>query len=57
MAASDLFALRFSAFNSFLYADIGEPDGAGTLTVASLFGRAGHDHTGLVEPLAHETSH
>jgi hypothetical protein len=43
MASPDLFALSHSALNPFLYADIGPHDGAGTLTIASLFGRRGDD--------------
>ena len=43
MASTDLYALSNSTLNRFLYADIGPLDGAGTLTVASLFGRIGHD--------------
>ncbi len=43
MASRDAFALSHSAFNPFLYADIGPVDAAGALTVASLFGRNGHD--------------
>ena len=43
MASPDLFALGRSSLNPFLYADIGPPDGATTLTVASMFGRRGED--------------
>ena len=43
MASPDLFAHDRSVLNRFLYADIGPQDGAGSLTVASLFGRGGHD--------------
>jgi hypothetical protein len=43
MASPDLFALSHSALNPFLYADIGPLDGAGTMTIASLFGRSGCD--------------
>lgn len=43
MASPSIFAFARSALNPFLYADIGPPDAAGTLTVASLFGRHGCD--------------
>ena len=36
MASTDLYALSHSALNTFLYADIGPQDGAGSLTIASL---------------------
>ena len=52
MASPDLFALSHSALNPFLYADIGVPDGTGTLTVVSLFGQRGDDPWGEAARLA-----
>ena len=43
MPTPNIFAHSHSALNPFLYADIGPPDGAGALTIASLFGRHGDD--------------
>jgi hypothetical protein len=43
IASPDLFALSHSVLNRFLYADIGVPDGTGTLTIISLFGQRGDD--------------
>ncbi len=43
MPTPNIFAHTRSALNPFVYADIGPPDGAGALTIASLFGRHGDD--------------
>lgn len=43
MPSRNIFIHNHSALNPFLYADIGAQDAAGTLTIASLFGRGGYD--------------